>query len=68
MKIGDVVCLKSGSPTMTIVNKKEENSITMCECIWFKTSKIAFGRSKPTDQFDGGYLTGSFPEDALGIG
>ena len=45
-KSGDVVLLKSGSPTMTIESIGVYSGITKAKCIWFDGSK------KYTDTFE----------------
>jgi len=45
-KSGDVVILKSGSPTMTIESIEAYSGVTKARCIWFDGSK------KYTDVFE----------------
>lgn len=49
--IGDVVCLKSGGPNMTVIVPAIKDDATRCYCVWFDTAHKAepFGHNFKTE-------------------
>lgn len=67
--IGDVVCLKSGGPKMTVVLVCSKDSESMSEKFGYQAYQQKFGKSEAyygTTWFEGTKKEeGAFPEEAL---
>lgn len=47
VKVGDLVCLKSGGPVMTVAEVTEYKTYTDCNCMWFTEEGSAAGGTFP---------------------